>query len=136
MSTSIFNSTNSEIGCEVTNWDEPAATCHVLGFTSVVGGKWKLPILCVLDNEGPVRFNALVDLLAPVTPTTLTRQLRELERDGLVIRTHHKEIPPRVEYEVTDAAASLRPVLQTISEWVEANHNPETHTSPASATAS
>ena len=92
--------------------------CHMAGFTSVIGGRWKLGILCTLTTDGKARFNELVERLAPITPTTLTRQLRELERDGLVKRTQYNEIPPRVEYEATELSATLGPVLETIAEWV------------------
>jgi DNA-binding HxlR family transcriptional regulator len=93
--------------------------CHMAGFTSVIGGRWKLGILCTLTTDGKARFNELVERLAPITPTTLTRQLRELERDGLVKRTQYNEIPPRVEYEATELSATLGPVLETIAEWVQ-----------------
>jgi len=92
--------------------------CHMAGFTGVIGGRWKLGILCTLTTDGKARFNELVERLHPITPTTLTRQLRELERDGLVKRTQYNEIPPRVEYEATELSATLRPVLETIAEWV------------------
>ena len=92
--------------------------CHMAGFTDVIGGRWKLGILCTLTTDGKARFNELVERLHPITPTTLTRQLRELERDGLVERTQYNEIPPRVEYEATELSATLGPVLETIAEWV------------------
>ncbi len=92
--------------------------CQMAGFTDVIGGRWKLGILCTLTTDGKARFNELVERLHPITPTTLTRQLRELERDGLVKRTQYNEIPPRVEYEATELSATLRPVLDTIAEWV------------------
>jgi DNA-binding HxlR family transcriptional regulator len=92
--------------------------CQMAGFTDVIGGRWKLGILCTLTTDGKARFNELVERLHPVTPTTLTRQLRELERDGLVKRTQYNEIPPRVEYEATELSATLGPVLETIAEWV------------------
>ena len=92
--------------------------CQMAGFTDVIGGRWKLGILCTLTTDGKARFNELVERLHPITPTTLTRQLRELERDGLVERTQYNEIPPRVEYEATELSATLGPVLETIAEWV------------------
>jgi DNA-binding HxlR family transcriptional regulator len=106
---------------ETGDCDKPATACQMVGFTQVVGGRWKLGVLCALANEGPTRFNQLVELLSPVTPTTLTRQLRELERDGLITRTQYNEIPPRVEYAATHAATTLKPVLRTIADWVESH---------------
>jgi DNA-binding HxlR family transcriptional regulator len=101
--------------------DKDATACQMVGFTNIVGGRWKLGVLCTLTSNGPARFNKLVERLSPVTPTTLTRQLRELERDGLVTRTQYNEIPPRVEYAATEAAVTLKPVLRTIADWVEAH---------------
>jgi len=68
-----------------------------------------------------------VQRLGTITPTTLTRQLRELERDGFVTRTQYNEIPPRVEYEATDLLDTLVPVLDTIAEWVH-HHYRQTNT--------
>ncbi len=86
-------------------------------FTSMVGGRWKIGILYSIGCDGKARFNELAARMSPVTPTTLTRQLRELERDGLVTRTQYNEIPPRVEYDITETAHTLIPVLESIAEW-------------------
>ena len=96
-----------------------AGPCPVSPFAELIGGRWKLAILYSLEHDGKARFNELVQRLGTVTPTTLTRQLRELERDGFVTRTQYNEIPPRVEYEATDLLATLVPVLDTITEWVD-----------------
>lgn len=90
-------------------------------FTRMVGGRWKIGILYSLGCDGKARFNELAERMSPVTPTTLTRQLRELERDGLLTRTQFNEIPPRVEYDITDTAHTLIPVLETIATWTS-NH--------------
>ena len=107
------------VECSDSGWDRPATACQMVGFTDVVGGRWKLAILCALATNGSTRFNQLVAELEPITPTTLTRQLRELERDGLITRKQFNEIPPRVEYAATEAAITLKPVLRTIADWVE-----------------
>ena len=86
-------------------------------FTRMVGGRWKIGILYSLGCDGKARFNELAERMSPVTPTTLTRQLRELERDGLVTRTQFNEIPPRVEYDITETAHTLIPVLESIAAW-------------------
>lgn len=103
----------------MTKCSNDPTVCQMTDFTRVIGGRWKLAILCTLTTDGKARFNELVERLDPVTPTTLTRQLRELERDGLVTRTQYNEIPPRVEYEATELSATLVPVIETISEWVD-----------------
>ncbi len=94
-------------------------SCPVSPFADLVGGRWKLAILYTLEHDGKARFNELVQRLGSVTPATLTRQLRELERDGFVTRTQFNEIPPRVEYEATELLATLVPVLDKITEWVD-----------------
>lgn len=84
---------------------------------AVFGGKWKLEILWLL-NQRMYRFNELRRAIPGVTQHMLTMQLRELERDGLVRRTIYAEIPPRVEYEITDDAARLRPVFEAMVEFM------------------
>ncbi|MEW2395675.1 helix-turn-helix domain-containing protein [Streptomyces sp. NPDC046862] len=90
----------------------------------LVFSRWSTPILWVLHHHGRLRFNQLQRLLGDVTPKVLTTRLRQLERDGLVIRTYHAEIPPRVEYEISELGNSLRPVFRTLDEW-GATHLPE-----------
>jgi DNA-binding HxlR family transcriptional regulator len=93
--------------------------CPVSPFADLVGGRWKFAIQYTLEHHGKARFKELIQRLGSVTPTTLTRQLRELERDGFVTRTQYNEIPPRVVYEATELLATLVPVLDTITEWVD-----------------
>lgn len=80
-------------------------------------GKWKLEILWLLSQRVH-RFNELRRSLPGITQHMLTSQLRELEQDGMVVRTVHPEIPPRVEYEITDKAKGLAPVFMAIFAWV------------------
>lgn len=84
---------------------------------AVFGGKWKLEILWLL-NQRMHRFNELRRAVPGVTQHMLTMQLRELESDGLVRRTIYAEIPPRVEYEITEEAMRLRPVFEAIIEFM------------------
>lgn len=83
---------------------------------NAVIGKWKIEILCSLMG-GPRRFGELRRDLRGVTQHMLTAQLRDLERCGLVTRTAYAEIPPRVVYELTEAAYALRPVCDALLEW-------------------
>ncbi len=84
----------------------------------IVGGKWKLVILEHL-RDGVRRFGELQRLLPAVTPRMLTRQLRELETDGLVHREVYAEVPPKVEYSLTDVGRSLDPLLSELRGWGE-----------------
>jgi len=82
----------------------------------MIFGRWKLDILWVLA-AGPMRFGELRRALPGITQHMLTTQLRALEADGLVIRTAYAEIPPRVEYTLTDGAIALKPIFLAMVEW-------------------
>jgi DNA-binding HxlR family transcriptional regulator len=83
---------------------------------AVIGGRWKVPILWHLNRE-TLRFGELAKLLSPVTQKMLTQQLRELERDNMVHRQVYPEVPPRVEYSLTDLGRSFEPVMTLLSQW-------------------
>lgn len=107
--------------CSGTPTDVAAFRDRVRRAVSLIGGKWKLEILWLLDQRMH-RFNELRRAIPGVTQHMLTAQLRELEKDGLVRRTIYAEIPPRVEYEITDESRRLRPVFEAIFAWaVEAD---------------
>ena len=92
--------------------------CPVEATLELIGGKWKgVALYHLLD--GPVRFNELRRRLSAVTQRMLIRQLRELEGDGLVARTVHGEVPPRVDYRLTAQGESLRPIILAMKDWGE-----------------
>ena len=99
--------------------------CAVEATLSVIGGIWK-PVLVFHLLEGKLRFNALCRVTPSATPRMITLQLRELEADGIVRRTVFPEVPPRVEYELTDLGRSLAPVLLTMRDWGERLQRSET----------
>ena len=84
---------------------------------SVIGGKWKILILWYVSFYKVQRFGELMRRLDGITQSTLTRQLRELEEDGFLHREIYKEIPPRVEYTLTELGESFLPVLETMFAW-------------------
>lgn len=84
---------------------------------AVIGGKWKLIILWHLGLEGTKRFSELKRLIPHITQKMLTNQLRELEEDKLIERKVYAEVPPRVEYTLTDHGQSLMPVLHAMYNW-------------------
>jgi DNA-binding HxlR family transcriptional regulator len=90
--------------------------CPVEAALDVIGGKWKVLILCWL-KQGVHRFGELRRRIPGVSERMLTQQLRELERDGIVHRRVFPEVPPRVEYSLTDFGETLRPVLALLQEW-------------------
>lgn len=84
---------------------------------AVIGGKWKLIILWHLGLEGTKRFSELKRLIPSITQKMLTNQLRELEDDRLVHRQVYAEVPPRVEYSLTEYGESLMPILRMMYDW-------------------
>ncbi|GAA1483088.1 hypothetical protein GCM10009624_35280 [Gordonia sinesedis] len=90
--------------------------CHVEVAIAVLGGAWKMTIVKRLLN-GPMRYGALGRGIGPVTPRVLTRQLRELEADGIIIRTAYPEVPPRVEYSLTEQGYALQPFVCALDDW-------------------
>jgi DNA-binding HxlR family transcriptional regulator len=97
-----------------------ALGCGVQTTLSVIEGHWKLPILFRLLG-GTRRFGELRKHLPAATQRMLTLHLRELERDGLIHREVYREVPPKVEYSLTDFGRSLEPLLRFMSEWGHAN---------------
>lgn len=88
------------------------------GYTlSVIGGKWKMVIIYLLAENQPVRFNDLKRQIGAITYKTLSAQLKELEADGLVLRKEYPQVPPKVEYRLTEKAETLLPVLEGLCEW-------------------
>ena len=83
---------------------------------NILSGKWKIAILWHL-LRGTIRFNELQRLLNNITQKTLTMQLKELERDGIIYRKVYPESPPRVEYGLTNIGESMHPILSSMCEW-------------------
>jgi DNA-binding HxlR family transcriptional regulator len=90
--------------------------CPVEMCTEVIGGKWKGPILYYL-LEGTKRFGELRRLLPDVTQRMLTMQLRELEEHGVIERKVYAEVPPKVEYSMSVAGATLGPIIAMMKQW-------------------
>ena len=93
--------------------------CPVETTLTLIGDKWKVLILRDLMNE-TLRFGELKRSIGTVSQKVLTSQLRDLERDGLVHREVYAEVPPRVEYSLTDTGRSLEPVIDSMRIWGEA----------------
>ncbi|HAS6207346.1 TPA: transcriptional regulator [Vibrio vulnificus] len=92
--------------------------CPVEASLELFGGKWKGMILYHL-LDGTLRFNELQRQVGNVTQRMLTKQLRELEANGLIHREVYAEVPPKVEYSLTDVGETLRPILMSLKTWGE-----------------
>lgn len=98
------------------------ARCKTMStLQKILGGKWKLEILYYIAFQDIHRFGALRRQLGEITESSLTKQLRELEADGFLIRHDFNEVPPRVEYTLTDLGNSFIDVLSYMKTWGENN---------------
>ncbi len=102
---------------DVTTDLPPELACPIAPVVDVVFSRWTTPILWTLHSTGRLRFVELERRITTISPKVLTQRLRQLERDGLIERTHYPEVPPRVEYEITDLGRSLAPLFSALSEW-------------------
>ena len=92
------------------------------GYTlSIIGGKWKMIILYWLFEVNTVRYNELKRLIGSISHKMLSSQLKDLEKDGLIIRKEYPQIPPRVEYSLTQKGRSLFPLMEEMCKWGELN---------------
>ena len=106
-----------EVLCE----DIAGKGCSLKKVLDIVGGKWKIIILCVIDRNEVVRYGELNRAVDGITNTMLANSLKELEADGLVERKQYDEMPVRVEYSLTGKAKSLIPILLELKRWGEDN---------------
>jgi DNA-binding HxlR family transcriptional regulator len=93
------------------------ANCHAREILARVGDKWSVYVIHVLGDAGTLRFNELRSRVDGISQRMLTVTLRGMERDGLVVRTVHAEVPPRVEYALTKLGATLRELVRGLVEW-------------------
>lgn len=97
--------------------------CPVNYTLSVIGGKWKLIILWYLKNNGVKRYGEIYKFLDGITHKTLSTQLKELEASGLINRKEYTQIPPKVEYSLTDKGVTLIPILNAMYDWGNEHQN-------------
>lgn len=96
-------------------------TCPVRQILSKISDKWSMLVLIILESNGTMRFNSLQKAIPDISQKVLTSPLRNLENDGYIIRTIYPEVPPRVEYSLTERALTLLPHLNGLIDW--ANNN-------------
>ena len=96
--------------------EERFGKCPYATAQSLISGKWAVLILLYLE-EGPIRFNELLRKMPKMTHATLSVQLKSLEENGLVRRVQYEDIPPRVEYSLTDIGRKFHPVVEAMEAW-------------------
>lgn len=90
------------------------------GYTlSIINGKWKMLIIYHLSRNGTLRYNELQRMLGKITYKTLSSTLKEMQKDGLIHREEYPQIPPKVEYSLTEKGKSLWPIIQEMCQWGE-----------------
>lgn len=97
-----------------TNQESLCPLRHIL---NIFSGKWKLPIVCMLAAGKPLRYSSIKRKIGDITNVMLSQSLKELERDGIVHREQYNEVPPRVEYSLTDKGKEVVPVIQQAAQW-------------------
>jgi DNA-binding HxlR family transcriptional regulator len=117
MTTKKISENTREPLCE----DIAGKGCGLKKVIDIVGGKWKIMILCVIDYNEIARYGELRRAVHGITNTMLATSLKELETDGLVERKQYDEMPVRVEYNLTDKTKSLIPILLELKKWGEDN---------------
>jgi DNA-binding HxlR family transcriptional regulator len=98
--------------------NEMLEECGITSAQRVLSGKWSMLIILFL-SEKTMRFNEIQRLFPDITHATLTKQLRALEKHGIVVRHVYSQIPPKVEYSLSDIGHKLKPVLDSIMAWSE-----------------
>jgi len=106
-------------------WEPNTCTCSVTYTLSVVGGKWKWLMLFKLFKHGVLRYGELKNTMPSITHKMLSQQLKELEAAELIFRKQYNQIPPKVEYSLTEKGETLIPILQLMSKWGEDNKTGE-----------
>lgn len=95
--------------------------CPVRNVLARFGNKWALLVILVLSENEPIRYNELGRKIPDISSRVLSNTLRTLEADGLVIRKFYQEVPPRVEYSLTDTGRSLVPIILELTAWAQKN---------------
>jgi len=101
------------LNCET----NPDSDCAVEATLAILGGKWKLKIYKAIRSNEVMRFHEIRDAIGGISEKTLTAQLKEMEEDHLLIRNVYPQVPPKVEYSLTELGKSVETVFQTLENW-------------------
>lgn len=95
--------------------------CPIRNIVARFGDKWSLLVLIVIDGAGVIRFNELGRMIPDISTRVLSGTLKTLEADGLIDRKIYAQVPPKVEYSLTDTGKSLIPLIMQLTEWAQTN---------------
>lgn len=110
------NSDNETVSC-TENFLFLANNCYAEQALKMINSKWKISLIKIIANECPKRFGVLKRELDNLAQGTLTTILKELENDGLILRIAYAEIPPRVEYKLTEKGIAFLPIIKSMEDW-------------------
>lgn len=110
------NSDNETVSC-TENFLFLANNCHAEHVLKMINGKWKVSLIKIIANDCPKRFGTLKRELDNLAQGTLSTILKELENDGIILRIAYNEIPPRVEYKLTEKGIALLPIIKSMEDW-------------------
>jgi DNA-binding HxlR family transcriptional regulator len=116
---------NITTGLDTEDW-----LCPIRYALDIIGGKWNLPIICILSASAPIRNGVLKKKLRTISNVMLAQSLKELEAAGIVHREQYNEVPPRVEYTLTERGKSMLPTLQELVDWAAEDLRRETPCEP------
>ena len=108
---------DNELVINTNNCTYDEKNCAVMAAMELIGGKWKVLLITRIYFDSPARFGVLMRCLKGISQSMLTSQLRELERDGIICRKIYAEIPPKVEYTLTEFGLTLHPIITAMAEW-------------------
>ncbi|WP_236897319.1 winged helix-turn-helix transcriptional regulator [Clostridium beijerinckii] len=97
------------------------SVCPISYTLSIVGGKWKWVLMWILSTKGTQRYGEIRKLLPNISHKILIQHLKDLEASGLVLRKEYSQVPPKVEYSLTEKGQTLIPILELMSDWGSIN---------------
>ena len=110
--------------CERSSKPDHLCLCPLEGVIDTIGKKWTLLVVNAIGNHGKLRFSRMMEELQGISPTTLTDTLQELQRERLITRESFAEIPPRVEYSLTNDGTQLRKAILPLLQWASTRNAP------------
>ncbi len=106
-----------------THIDNETCFCPIEGIIEVISKKWAILIIAIIGNNDRIRFNKIKEILINISPKTLSDRLRELSKEGLIVRDIFAEIPPRVEYSLTQDGIEFRNSMKPLLDWASKREN-------------